>query len=788
MIVSYFKIAWRNASRSKLFTLINVAGLACGIAVSLLMLIHIRHELSFETFYPNYNLIYRVGSSQWAKTSPQLAPTLKQEMPEMSNIGRFFRENVKILASNDKQIPTENNFLIDPSVLSIFDFKFIYGNPHKAMTEPKSIVITKEVADKLFPDVNPTGQVVKVNDSDDYTVTGVIENIPSNSHLKIETLTPIMDSRVDRNDSRTWKGVDTYVKFESSADADQVKGNLRDFQYRFLKETTSKDEIDRVGDYYELHPVADIHLYSHREKEMSVNSDIQYIYIFSFLSAFIIFIASINFINLFTAQSVKRVKEIGVKKVMGATRQQLIQQFLCETLLMTLGSTLLSLILSEVLLPFYNQLSGLSLHTSDLFTISNSLILVAIIITVAVLSGIYPAFVISNYQISESLKSHSSPGSSIGFFRRVLVTSQFVISGLVIILTVVVFRQMDYIHNRDLGLDKEMVVTIKLFGSLKRNLYEDKETLKNELLRNHAIKSVSVSNKVVGERFGYESFHIAGGRQEDGIQARFVQADDGFIPTLGLTLLAGKNFLPGDTTVSYIVNEEAYKLLGDQELIGKSGGYDPDDPEGNVVGIVKNFNFASLHSDIEPLVIECRPIWPNHLLIKLNPVGDPGPTLAFIREVISKFTPGSLVVFNFLDDQLNQIYEPENKMIGVFKVFAFLSVIIASLGLLALSSHSVESRVKEIGIRKVLGATIPNILFLLTNSYIRMIAIACVIAIPLAYYFAERWLTAFAYRITLDGWIFILPGFLLTMFTMLVISTQSLKAAKADPVKSLRYE
>jgi putative ABC transport system permease protein len=787
MIASYFKIAWRNLLRSKLFSSINVIGLAFGIAVSLLMLIHIRHELSYETFYPDHDLIYRVASVHWAKTPPSLKPALEQDMPEMSVIGRFYREGPKVLANSSKQIPTQNNYLIDPSILSVFNFKFIYGNPAKALSEPSSIILTRDVADKFFPGINPIGQALKVDDWKDYTITGIIENIPSNSHLKIEMLTSIAGTDPDLNRSRSWHAVDTYVRFRSVSEMQQASQKLRSFQYRFQSGEMSKDDIDRAGDYLELHPLSDIHLYSHREKEMGRNSDIQYIYLFVILSVFIILVASINFINLFTAQSVKRMKEIGVKKVVGASRKQLIQQFLCETFLMTLASALLALIIAETMLPFYNHLSGLALATTDLFERSNILILTCITLLVAILSGLYPALVISNYKIAESLKSRYSPRGN-SFLRKVLVTFQFVISALVIIVTGIVFQQMQYIQNRDLGFSQESVVTIRLFGSLAKNLKENKETLKNELLRNHNIKSVSVSTKIIGERFGYEYFHVAGGREADGIDARFIRADEGFVPTLGLRLIEGRNFLPGDTAVSYILNEEAAKLFHEKELVGKPGGYSSDEPLGKIVGIVKNFNFASLHSEIEPLVIECRPIWPHNLLIKINNAEDSGATLAYIKKVISEFTPGSLVIFNFLDDQLNLLYETENNIFAIFQVFSLLSVIIATLGLLALSAHTVESRVKEIGIRKVLGATIPNIILMLTNDYMRLVAIACILSIPVAYYVADLWLVAFAYRITMNSWMFILPGIILIMFTLLVVSAQSLKAAMTDPVKSLRYE
>ncbi len=787
MLSVYLKITWRNLLRSKFFSSVNIIGLGCGIAMSLLMIMHVRHELSYDTFFPDHELIYRVASVKWAKTSPMLAPALKGEMPAMDMIGRFFLEGPEVITHNEVQIPTQFNYLIDPSIITIFNFSFRYGNAANALANTNSIVLTMDVAEKLFNDVNPIGRVIRIDDDKEYTVTGVIDNIPSNSHLKIETLISISGNKVEQSDSRTWKAVDTYVRFKNLDDVNKAAANLRAFQYRFLVNRT-KEEIDRDGDFYELHAVSSIHLNSHREKEMEQNSDMQFIYIFSFLSVFIIFIASINFINLFTAQSVKRMKEIGIKKVIGASRKQLFQQFLSETFLMTLIAAVFALVLTDLALPFYRQLTGLQLKTADLFSLSNLSLLAIIIGVVAMLSGFYPAFVISNYNISESLKNKYTPRASVNMLRKGLVIFQFMISGLVIILTLVISKQMNLLHNKDLGFSKDHVVTVKLYGALAKNINENRETLKNELMRNHNIKNVSVSTKVIGDRFGYENWVIYGEPTEDQINHRFIRADASFIQTLGLTIVEGRDFIQNDSIVSYIVNEEARKQFGSSEIVGKQLGFDADKPEGEIVGIVKNFNFASLHNDIEPLVIECRSVWPEHLLIRLNDAGDPSSSIAYIRETISAFTPGALVIVNFLDDKLELMYQTENNMFRIFQIFSVLSIIIATLGLSALSAHAVESRVKEIGIRKVLGATVSNILLMLSANYIRLLVIACLLSIPVAYYFANVWLTSFAYRTTLAWWIFVTPGMVLITVTLFIVTVQSLRSALADPVKSLRYE
>ncbi|HMJ70894.1 MAG TPA: FtsX-like permease family protein [Cyclobacteriaceae bacterium] len=793
MIKSYFTIAWRNLLRGKFFTAINVFGLACGISVSLLMVIHLRHELSYDTIWQDHELIYRLGTKAWAKNAPLLATSIKSHFPEMENTGRFFLNGSSIIRGNDKVIPTQNNFLVDQATLSVFRFPFVYGNSEKALLDPKSIVITRDVSEKLFGKGDPTGKVIEVDDHQEYTITGVMENIPLNSHLKIETLVSIEGADVAANTGRSWKAVDIYVRFKSHEDAAAMAGKLRDYEYEYFEGARTKEELDQNDDHFEFHQVASIHLYSHREKEMGRNSDVQYIYLFSALAIFIILIASINFVNLFTARSVRRMKEIGVKKVMGASRAQLFRQFLSETFLLTAISTSVAVLLGLVMLPFYNELSGLALVPADLLNSINLLLLGGITIFIALLAGFYPSLVISRYKITESLSRYASVGT-VSFFKKLLVTFQFVISCVVILLTVVVSRQMNYIQDRDIGMSKEGVVTVKLYGQLVKDMNDHPGVLKDRLLRNSNIIGVGMTARTIGERVGYDGFVLTGSPEEDRQDVRHLRAaDEGYVTALGLTLLEGRNFLSGDTTTgAFIINEEAAKRYAKggniDELIGKSLGHDPQKGEGKIVGIVKDFNFVSLHSAIEPMVIAYGHNWIDNLLVRVADTKDLSSTVEFIRSEAAAFTPGSFIVFNFLDDQLDQLYETENKMFAIFNLFSILSVIIAILGLVALSAHSVEARVKEIGIRKVLGATVADILVILSGEYMRLLVIASVLSIPLAWYVANLWLTTFAFKVGLAWWMFVLPCVALVLFTLLILVAQSLKPATADPVDSLRWE
>jgi putative ABC transport system permease protein len=784
MIKNYIRIAWRNVVRNKLFALVNTVGLGVGIGVSLLMLIHIQHELSFEKFFADHQLIQRVGSVRWAKTSPKLAGVLQKEIPGIGAIGRFYLDGSQAISFNERQIPTQYNYLVDSSIFSVFDFKFVYGDQATALSGHVSIVLTKSLALKLFGSIDPRGKTILINDKDPYQVTGVVEDLPSNSHLRIETLRSISGTEVDVHESFTWKAVDTYARFESAEALTSASSQLREFQYKYFEGKRTRQEVDAEGDYFQFHPIADIHLRSHREKEMGSNGDIKYVYVFGFLSVFIIAIAAINFINLFTAQSVRRMKEIGVKKIVGASRYQLVQQFLCETVLMTLAAALFAAALADAFLPFYNGMTGLSLTSAQLFSPGNLLILAAIVFVVALLSGVYPAIVITGKSITSSLRrSYADNGGGIPL-RKVLVTFQFGVSVLVMFITIVVFQQMQYIHAKDLGFNKERVVTIRLYGKLSQN---HPEVFRNELLKNKDVASVSLSAKTVGDRFGYDGFNLTG-RTEEGINARFVRTDEGFIPTLGLQIVAGRNFLPGDTGVSYILNEKAAALLGGIEVVGRSFGYNSDEPLGPIVGIVHDYNFASLHSEIEPLVMEHATVGPSNLLVKISNTENLQETLQSIEKTITTFAPGVLVVFNFLDDRLNVLYENDNSMLKVFSVFAALAIAIAGLGLLALSAHSIETRVKEIGIRKVLGAATSNILLMFSTDYLKLVLIASVLVTPLAYYAANEWLASFAFRTGIAWWLFPAPAIMMMLLTMLIVIGQSLKAAMADPVKSLHYE
>ncbi|MEQ9441904.1 MAG: FtsX-like permease family protein [Cyclobacteriaceae bacterium] len=786
MIKNYLHIALRLIRRNRLYTMINLLGLALGIAISLLLLVHIKKEISYESNFPRHELIYRVASTYWAKMSPVLAESLRDEMPEIQSVGRLLGAGPKIVEHDEVQISTQWNFFADSSILDIFSLEFVYGNPEASLSAPFTAILTEQTAQRLFgPGVFPVGKSIQLEGYQEYTVTGVIKDLPTNTHLKIDLLASMSSSSVDTNDSRTWAAVSTYALFPSQGAARKVTSRLRDFQYRFLEGIQTREEIDREGIFYVLDPISDIHLHSHREKELSANSDIRYIYIFGALAALILLIACINFINLFTAQALKRGKEIAIRKANGAKRRQLIQQFLGEAFFMTLLASCLAIAFIILVLPWYNQMVTIPFSYQELFTVSHLLIFAGIILMTSLLSGAYPALHIAGYQIEQGLKSHRLPTQGGVFtFRKALMGVQFFISLLILICSVAVYLQINYIHDKDVGFDQDQVVAITLHSNLWWQTVHHKEKVRQELLTIAGVKEVSTATKLIGERFGWESIQLKDSEQEP-VSARYIRTDEEFLNTLNIRLIEGDGFQwSADSATRFVINQKAAEQLQADQLVGQLAvnGY-----EGTIVGIVENFNFASLHQEVEPLVIEYNPHNPNYLLLRIS-LQNLRKSMHDIKAKIAEIAPGNLFIHQFLDNQLASLYETENHLFQIFRAFSGLSVLIACMGLFAVAAHSVELRTKEVGVRKVLGASVGSILLLLSKSYLKTLIITFLFAIPVANYLITEWLQNFAYRMPIYWWLYAVPALLILLFALLTISGQTIKAARKNPVESLRYE
>lgn len=790
MLKSYFKIAWRNLWRHKTFSVINIIGLAIGISASLMMLLHVKQELNYETGYPKHKQIYRVASTDWAKMSPMVAEELSNDMPEIKKIGRLYYIKPQILSYNDVQISAQHNFAADPSVIDIFDLEFILGNPANALEAPNSIVLTRQVAVKLFGEnTDPVGETIQLSGQSEHRVTGIIKDLPANSHFSVECLTAISGDRsITTNDSRIWRAVATYAVIASEQDAKRVNEKLKDWQLKFLEGIMTPEEVRAQGDFYELDPIDAIHLYSHKEKEMEANSDITYVYIFSALALLILLLACVNFINLFTAQTLKRVKEVGVRKVIGASKGQLVFQFLGEAFFIVTTAAIIAMTFAFIALPHYNNLAAIDLTSEQLFSFENALILIGIIVAAGLFSGSYPAFYVSKYRAIQNLKSKMSSEGDILGVRKGLVAFQFSISVLLLIATLAVFQQMKFINQQDLGFDKEAVVAIKLHGNLWGEAVMNKEVFRNKLLQNSNIKHMATTTTLMGERFGYEALKLRDRPDEQSIQSRFVRTDEGFIETMSIQLLEGRNFLPNaDTSSSFIINEKAAELLQADNLIGQAAMNMANGYPGKVIGIVKNFNYASLHNEIEPLVIEYRKDWASHLLVNIG-TKNVSETLSFLEATVQDVAPGTMFQAHFLDDNLRLLYQTESSFYRIFKIFSFLSIVIACFGLFALSAYTVETRTKEIGVHKVLGASLSQIVSILTLDFMKSVFLAGIVVIPIAYYGINRWLGDFAYKTDIQWWYFALPLIIVLAVALISISFQTIKAALSNPIDSLKYE
>ncbi len=801
MLRNYFLISLRHIIRQRSNSFINLAGLAMGITVSLFIVLYIQSELSFEKDYDHYRNIYRLASSNWAKSSPPASEAIKDYFPEIKESGRvaLFRGGRNIAVIDDNHFPINNGYYADQSILNIFDRKLLSGNLEGLLERPYTLVLTEKVAKTLFGDKDPVGEAIKfafgeLQNAREYEITGVIQDFPEKSHVKIEYLISMSTFYEDHPDgwtgSRTWKVMYTYLLFDNDRDYSNVDSKIRDFQYDHqLNEFYTKEDLIARGDFFELHPIKDIHLKSHREQEMGPNSHIRYIYIFGALAILIIIVASANFINIFVTQALKRSKEVGIRKVTGAYRSQLINQFLLEAFLYTLLSTFIALILCSLALPLFNELANQNFTFRDLLRKEHLLIISVLIIGVTFISGGYPAIFISGFKIVDSIKINQIPQSSLSNSRKVLLILQFIIAIFMISSTLIISNQLKYFRNKDLGFDKEQIVAIYTYGDFRSVFQQRREYIYNEFKKHPGIIETGATTSLIGNIASIEFLLPDGMEYENNDDfMRFSRSDEGFIPTLGIELLEGRNFRPvTDSAGAFIVNEKVVEMLGLENPVGTIATNDFFQHKGPIVGVMKDFNFASLHNEIEPLVISYRPAWSGVIVVKLT--GDhTKEAIAHMESIIKDIAPGSIFNYGFLGEHLNNLYLSEDKMSKIFKVFSFLAILISCMGLYGLAAYSAELRTKEIGIRKAFGASVSRILILLSKVYITLISIAFIIAIPISNYFVTEWLKNFAYQTQPNWWTFGIAGIAVGLIALLAVAGKSIQAARNNPAKSLRSE
>ena len=825
MIKNYFKSAWRNMIRNKTSSFINVGGLSIGIACVLMIVIYIQNELSYDKFHDDANRIFQVtlkgkmgGQEFWAgNTPPPVGKALVSNFPEIESYTRFFkaRDIVARYGSGNsaEKFFTEKNIIgVDSNFLEFFGFKMLEGDPATVLLKPGSVVVTADIAKKYFGNERAIGKTIVMNENKKpFTVTGVLKNIPSQSSLQFDFLMTVADFPAVKQFSWSWvwQQMISYVKIRDNVKTDAA--SLHELEAKFPAMVRVQaasafrrigkpfDEFIKDGGRWDLHllPLTDVHLGSGDIgiPWISHLSNIKYIYIFGSIAVFIIILACVNFMNLSTARSAKRAREVGIRKVAGSTRSQLVKQLLAEAFLYSLISSLLAIVLVAVLIKPFSNITGESINTGLAFTTSVWLALIVLTILIGLLAGSYPAFYLTSFNpvavLSGKILSRSGRGAL--FVRNGLVIFQFTISTILIIGTLVVFKQLNFFRNANMGLNKENVLVI----ANSNRLGNSEESFRQTISQLPGVSDASIANSIpTGNLFGDSYIPDQHGEEQvvkDVNLASFI-IDYDFIPTLKIQVVKGRNFSRDfSDSLSVILNEEAAKQIGWKDPIGQRIQY----PGGNnewytVIGIAKDFNVQSLQTAMIPFALfhtssRSYDIGTSFLMVRLKP-GEMSNTLSKIESQWKTFVSGEPFDYNFLDASFEALYRSEQRMGSIFGIFTALSLFIACLGLFGLSAYIAERRIKEIGVRKVLGASVPGVVALLSKDFLKLTLIAALIAFPVAWWWMNKWLEDFAYRISINWTVFVVAGLCTLVVALLTVSFQAIKAAIANPIKSLRTE
>jgi ABC-type antimicrobial peptide transport system permease subunit len=785
MFYNYLKIALRNLKRQKGYSLINIAGLAIGMASAILILLWIQDELSYDRFHQYSDRLYRVtdyekysnGEEVFFSMNPaDLAPTLLETYPEIINTCRLRTIGNVVFQYGDNRFNESGLGFVDPSFLKMFTFPLIGGSPENLLSDPNSLVITEEMAKKYFENENPIGKTISIDNRIDFIVAGVMENMPSNSHLNLNFLVPFETIKefghgYEITGWNSW-AYTTYVLLEDQTDYRELSHKMSNIVQKYQDEAIVS---------LSLQPVTDIHLRSGRMWGIGGTGDIKYVYIFAIISGFILLLACINFMNLATARAGNRAKEVGLRKAIGAYRKEIILQFYSESFIISAISLLFSVLLVMEFLPIFNSLSGKELRFDLLGNKSIFLIILTVATVTGFISGSYPALFLSSFKPIKVLKGTLALGSKSTIFRKLLVSFQFMLTIVLIIGTIVVNRQLYFIKNQKLGFNKEQVLCVKLQGNLNQKL----DILKGELKKIPDVTDVSgVSQPPSRIRTSTIISEWEGRDSDDQFLMYLMSADHDFLNTMEIEIGQGRYFsreLKTDTSEGIIVNEAAVRAMGMKSPLGKKIF------DNRIIGMVKDFHFYSLHSKIGPLAIYFDPRKIEQLLVRVNSANI-SPTINAIETSWKKLVPAFPIQYTFLDEQIDDLYRSEQRVEKVVNTFSFLALLIACLGLFGLASYTAEQRTKEVGIRKVLGASASGIVLLLSKEFTRYVIIANLIAWPTAYLVLNKWLQNFAYHIDLSWWFFLSAGMLALIIAVLTVSWQAIRVAITNPVKALRYE
>ncbi len=811
MIRNYIKIGWRNLKKQPFFTFLNTFGLAIGMAGGLLIALFIYDELSFDKMFADADRIYRLDAdikfggmeNEFAEVSAPMAETVLRDFPQVAAVTRLRNQGSRLVRKSGTTVNVKelHAAYADSTFLSMLGIDLLYGDTKTALTKPNTLVMTRTAAEKHFDAANAIGQTLTLNNNEVYTVTGVMEDPPKNSFLRDHSIFMAMTGYANSN-IPDWGSNNYYtlVKLSPNANYNSFKNNLDSIFSTYIVPWAqeyfpgiTEEQFLASGNYVRFNatPLEDIHLYSSRDSEFSANSDIQNVYILFFIALFLIVLASVNFMNLSTAYSLKRAKEVGIRKTLGSNKPELIKQFLIESGLISFISLVFALVLSSVVLPLFNDLAGKEIA----IPFDNPYFWVLLLLATAFLSlisGSYPAFFMSKFIPAKVLKGLGNNSVGSGNVRNTLVVFQFAISIFLIISTLVVYQQLRFIQNKELGFSKDQVLVVDDLG-----MFPDKvQALKEEVTRLSQVKSVTLSSyfPTPSSRSNSSFFQEGKTAQENALNMQNWGVDYDYIKTLDLRLIAGRGFdrqYPTDST-ALILNESALEVLGvdPQQAIGlrilDNFGQGADPRILTVIGVVGDFHFESLRRDISSLSLYIGG-FPGAMGVKVRK-DDLSHTLAEIENAWNNILPGQPFNYYFMEDSFNTTYEAERRLGKIFMTFTILSIVIACLGLFGLAAFNAEKRTKEIGIRKVLGASVSQITYKLSVDFLKLVGISILVSLPLGWYTMNKWLQDFTYRIDIAWWVLALSALLAAAISIITVSYQGIKAASANPVKSLRTE
>ncbi len=792
MIRNYFKTAWRNLLRHKLFSGLNIFGLATGMACSILIFLWVQDELSFDKFNHNANHIFRItekdGDEEYAVVPPSLAYAIQTQIPAIKNATRVTSIQ-KMITVGIKKFDEKNIYYADSNFLQIFNYPLLSGNVATILSSPNSVVLTEATAKKYFGSADAAiGKTLYIDNDikgSNLLVTGILKNISSNSHLQPDMLIPMAQYDKANNPIHGWTNFDVYVYFQLKDAVEPTASNLININKQINE--IYKQNNHEFPATFTAQALTDIHLHSHYLADVPGQGSYEYVKIFALAAIFIIIIACINFMNLATAVSGQRAKEVGLRKTVGALRPQLIMQFIGESLLLSFISLLLSILIVYLMLPLFNQLASKTISFNP-FDANILISLISVAVVTGLLSGSYPAFFLSSFNPVKALKGSKILHSNKSFLRNGLVVFQFSISVILIVTTLVIYNQLQFIQNRDIGFNKENLLYMKMpeVGDLKNN----KDAMHATLAQYPDITNYTFTDELPANLTNSSQLTWRGMNPGTHVMACRLRVDENFIKTFGMKLAAGRFFSKDfdDNDTGYVVNETALKVIGlnTKNAIGKVISISLEDKEAPIIGVVKDFNFKPVQQPIEPLVMKTNS-GGGYVVMRTTPTN--------IQKVISTLQKSFHNVYGdypfsygFVNDDLSKLYVTEQRMERLFNVFSILSIIISCLGLFGLATFAAQQRIKEIGIRKVLGASEAGIVTLLSKDFIQLVAISLIIAFPIAWWEMNKWLQSFAYRIDISWWMFAIAGVITLLIALITVSFQSIKAALANPIKSLRTE